>query len=253
MITLLTDFGTADGYVAEMKGAIYRVHPAARLVDITHDIRPYDLHQAAFILGRTYAAFPPGTVHVAVVDPGVGTARKGIALLTAGGHVLVGPDNGIFSWVVGRERVVRRVALTNRKYFGPRQSATFHGRDRFGPVAAHLSLGTEIQRLGPEVKALVLLSDLQARRRAGRIEGRVLHHDRFGNLLTNIPSAWVTRGAWRVRVEGCPVGRASAYGHAAPGEAVAVPGSDEFLEIAVNQGSALDRFGARPRVTVERG
>lgn len=186
MITLLTDFGAADYFVPAVKGVILTLSPAVQIVDITHEINAQDIASAAFTLGACYANFPPGTIHVAVVDPGVGSERRGI-VVDAGGYRFVGPDNGIFSYACAREKDVRVHALENSAYFRSPVSATFHGRDVFAPVAAHLSLGKTPASCGSEIHDYVTLDCPRPHHdeRRGGIIGRIIHIDRFGNCVTN--------------------------------------------------------------------
>jgi S-adenosylmethionine hydrolase len=189
-VLFLTDFGTKDGAVAVCKGVMWSIEPRLRIVDLTHEVPPYDLENAAEVLEQAMPFYPPGTVVVAVVDPGVGSERKGAAILTKKGHLLVGPDNGIFTLVLETEGLDRAVELRNKKYFRPgEKSFTFHGRDIFSPVAAHLAQGTPLDSLGPALVPIRL--DLRpARVVAGRIEGVVRYiEDPYGNVVTNIPAA----------------------------------------------------------------
>lgn len=248
IITLLTDFGARDAYVGVMKGVILSVAPDARVVDLCHETPPHDIAVAAFLLAGAYHYFPRGTVHLVVVDPGVGTERRPVAL-AAGGHYFVGPDNGIFTLVLQRAGLgVHAVHLTEASYWLPSPSATFHGRDIFAPVAARLAGGQSLNAFGQALDPahLVRLGDVLARQAHGYIEGAVVHIDHFGNLLTNIPEAWLAEGGpWRVSVAGRQLhGLRRAYGDVAPGETLALIGSGGFLEIAVSQGSAAASLGA---------
>jgi S-adenosylmethionine hydrolase len=186
IITLLTDFGSQDYFVGAMKGVILSINPSAQIVDITHDIPPQDIQAGAFNLLAGYTAFAAGTIHVAVVDPGVGSARKPL-LIECGEQFFVGPDNGIFSWVCEREGNSRAIHLTNEDFFRHPVSRTFHGRDIFAPVAAALSNGVTVSELGDEVSDFVRLDSLAPHKDSdGRIQARVLHIDRFGNCITNL-------------------------------------------------------------------
>jgi S-adenosylmethionine hydrolase len=186
MITLLTDFGLADYFVPAVKGAILSIYPTAQLVDITHDIVAHDVESAAFTLGACYRDFPAGAIHLAVVDPGVGSARRAIAV-EAGSHCFVGPDNGIFSFIHAREPELRVFEITRADLFRHPVSATFHGRDVFAPVAAHLSKGLKPADLGPEIHDYVRL-ELAAPQSLGqgRVRGCLIQVDRFGNCTTNL-------------------------------------------------------------------
>lgn len=260
IVTLTTDFGLADPYVAAMKGVILSLNPAVTIVDVTHEVRPQRIAQGAFLLSQALPYFPSGTVHVVVVDPGVGTARRALALATPDA-ILVGPDNGVLSAVLpdeARSRVgaaagpaavtlpdgYRAVALTRRRYMRQPVSATFHGRDIFAPAAAHLSLGVELEALGPAVKEILALPPFRARRRAdGVLEGRVLHVDRFGNLITDVRAEDLTSARVEVRVGGQGVeGLAHTYEEVSGVKALI--GSAGYLEVARLGGSAAYWLGA---------
>lgn len=204
-ITLLSDFGTSDYFVAAVKGVILSANPAARIIDITHDIPPQDIEAAAFTLLAVYPSFPAGTIHVAVVDPGVGSSRREI-LVQARQQFFVGPDNGIFSYICEHSEP-RIFHLTNTKYFRHPISPTFNGRDVFAPVAAALSTGVKPQELGSEIHDYVRLRSLQAEtKQSGEIHGRIIHVDRFGNCVTNITKNELTPemidGGATLRVKG---------------------------------------------------
>ena len=249
IITLTTDFGTRDWFVGAMKGVILRLAPRVMIVDLTHEIGSGDIRGGAFALAASYSFFPKGTVHVAVVDPGVGSDRNAIAVQTAN-YLFVGPDNGVLSLALIREKIKSIRRLTNPRFFLKAVSHTFHGRDIFAPVAAHLGTGVSIQKLGPALKDMVRLEWPPVRCRGGQLAGEVVHVDRFGNLITNI-------GAESLRVFGdkpcevfvgrkrrCPI--APFYGAVPGGRPLALMGSAGFLEIAVNGGSAAEQFGLRP-------
>jgi len=245
IITLLTDFGLVDGYGAAMKGVILTLNPQATIVDVTHEVPPQDVGYGAYILGTVYPYFPPGTIHVAVVDPGVGSARAAVAVQAAG-QTFVAPDNGLLTHVLA-EGYDAAVALTEPRFWRPQPARTFHGRDIFAPVAAHLSLGVPLASLGEPVEELVRLPLAQPHRRAdGTWVAQVIHVDRFGNLITNMrPDP-----AWLERLQGAQVG--SAIIHAVVGTYADVPsgspailvGSGGYLEIALRDGSAQREFGA---------
>ncbi len=245
LITLLTDFGTADYFVGAMKGVILSMNPQARVVDITHEIPPQEIGAGAFVLMAVYRDFPAGTIHVAVVDPGVGSARRPV-LVVAGGHSFVGPDNGIFSYVYEREADCRVFHLNRAEYFRPQRSATFHGRDVFAPVAGALANGTRAEELGDQITDYVRLPELSPRKLAdGSLEAKVIHIDHFGNCITNLTRAELTKemiergarlvvGATEIR----SFRRFFAEGSTSPGELFAVWGSAGFLEIAALNASA---------------
>lgn len=185
-ITLLTDFGAQDYFVGAMKGVILSINPAAKIVDITHEIPPQDIQAAAFNLLCCYETFSPGTIHVAVVDPGVGSTRKPI-LIECAEQFFLGPDNGLFSWVCEREKQWRAIHLTNENFFRRPVSNTFHGRDIFAPIAAVLSKGIRLSELGEPLANIVQLESVEPKELGGgEIEGRVIHIDCFGNCVTNL-------------------------------------------------------------------
>jgi S-adenosylmethionine hydrolase len=237
IVTLLSDFGTADGYVAELKGALLRGAPGATLVDISHDLAPGDVVAAAHVLGRTWQAFPAGTVHLAVVDPGVGTRRRALAA-EAGGHRFVAPDNGLLTRVLrgGQGRVV---ALGVSAAASP----TFHGRDVFAPAAARLACGEAVEALGREVSDPVLLPPLRLERHGGDLVGEVAHVDRFGTLVTNLPGVRVAEGA-TIRIGAYDLVLRRTFADVATGDPVAFVGSGETVEIAVRGARADDALGA---------
>ena len=192
IITLLTDFGAQDYFVGAMKGVILSINPNATIVDITHEIPPQDIHAAAFNLLACYKNFPAGTIHVAVVDPGVGSDRFAI-LVECAGQFFVGPDNGLLSWITERERDFRAWRLTNEKFFRKPVSTTFHGRDVFAPVAAALSTGGAPKEFGPALDDIVALERLAPRQTQNGFEGSVIHVDRFGNCITNFTRAHIDK------------------------------------------------------------
>lgn len=246
LVTLTTDFGTRDPYVAAMKGVLLRGCPGVAVVDLTHEIAPQNLVEAALFLDAALPEFPAGAVHVAVVDPGVGTARRPLAA-RAGGHTLVFPDNGLCSLFFRRIPPEAVHVIEQCPLFPERRGATFHGRDVFAPAAAWLALDNPVKSLGPPAaeRPLRLYLPEPVTDPSGRMSGEVLHVDRFGNAVTNLPGAEELRGA--VVVEGLgdpvhiPVRRT--YGDANPGELVAVTGSTGRLEIALRDGSAARVLG----------
>ena len=244
-ITLLTDFGTADGYVAAMKGVIASIAPKVRVDDAAHDVAPGDVMGAALALKRYWQLYPTGSIHVVVVDPGVGSDRRGIAL-EADDRFCVGPDNGVFTHVLRDAERVNVVSLESREFFRPAVAATFHGRDIFAPVAAHLASGVSLSRLGPAVSDPVKLPWPEPRcDDDGAVEGTVVHVDRFGNLITNISAEWCER-ARTVTVGGSGVGPLRrTYADVAPNEPVALIGSLELLEISVREGNAAEILDVR--------
>ncbi|MCX7681594.1 MAG: SAM-dependent chlorinase/fluorinase [Anaerolineae bacterium] len=262
LVTLTTDFGTADGYAGAVKGVILGIAPEAHIVDITHEIAPHNIRQAAFVLHNVYPYFPPHTVHMVVVDPGVGSARRPIALRTLAGS-FVGPDNGVFSFVMARERIEELVELANPRYRLPQTSYTFHGRDIFAPAAAHLALGVPLATLGPPVHDPCRLPWPRLEVSRGTVVGEVVHIDRFGNLVTSIgfllwhgevlewrPAFGKAEGmrfrasGVRVRVEGVEIsGVSHTYAEVEPGQWLALVGSSGYLEIAIREGNAAHTLG----------
>ncbi|MCS7238243.1 MAG: SAM-dependent chlorinase/fluorinase [Thermoguttaceae bacterium] len=249
IITLTTDFGTAGPYVGAMKGVILGICPEVRIVDITHSIPPQDIRFGALILADAAFYFPPGTIHIAVVDPGVGTKR---ALIYAeiGQQRFLAPDNGLLTLVFERGPVGRIIRLENSRYWRPEVSATFHGRDILAPVSAHLAGGLEPSQLGPEISEPVLLNWPQPIEGSDELAGEVVAVDTFGNLITNINAEHLVHLG---RPEELEVeilsqrlaGICRTYGDRRPGEVVALVGSAARLEIAVVCGHAASRLAAQ--------
>jgi S-adenosyl-L-methionine hydrolase (adenosine-forming) len=232
-ITLLTDFGTADGYVAELKGVLATQAPGVALLDMSHDVPAHDIEHARLTLARYWRRFPVGTVHLVVVDPGVGTSRAAIAV-ESDGRFLVGPDNGVLSPALFALDA-RVVSLP----VDPHASPTFHGRDVFAPAAARVACGAALDHLGEPMHEPVRRRTPQPRRLAdGSIDGEVLTIDRFGNVMTNLVANLVARHATVVRAADQTVRVVRTYGDAAPGELVALVGSSGFIELAVRDGNA---------------
>jgi S-adenosylmethionine hydrolase len=270
IITLTTDLGTSDGFVGVMKGVIFSINPQAIIVDITHDIAPQNIEQGAFLFANAAHYFPANAIHVVVVDPGVGSARRPIAM-QLGETFFVAPNNGVLTlaiqnFVLGgaegskfeiqksaienRKSEIRVVHLTNPAYFLPRVSATFHGRDIFAPVAAHLSLGVPLDALGEPIDDWVKLSACASATRLGEeIVGRVVHIDRFGNAITNIGEemlAGMDRARVIVRIGAHALrGIKATYASAALGETIALIPSSWQVEIAVRDGNAAQTLGIR--------
>jgi S-adenosylmethionine hydrolase len=252
VIALLTDFGTADGYVGIMHGVILRINPAATVVDVCHEVPPQHVRAAAFILATVYPYFAPDTIHVVVVDPGVGSERQAIAVQTARG-VFVAPDNGVLSYVLAREPTLQMVQLTNTEYWLASLSSTFHGRDLFAPVAAHLSRGVPLSDLGCVVQNLVRFAlSVPHVAEDGTIHGEVLHVDRFGNLITNLTRELLPMGHQvRIQIAGREVsGPAASYAQVREGDLLALFGSSGYLEIAMRNGNAAAVLQARPGTPV---
>lgn len=256
-LTFLTDYGLEDGFVAACHGVAARISPDARIIDITHLVPPGDVRRGAAMLAQTVPYLPPG-VHVAVVDPGVGTQRRGIAV-AAGGRVFVGPDNGLLSWAVREAAAdgrVRAYELTNEELWLRPVSATFHGRDVFTPVAAHLMNGMDIAQTGSPLRPddLVTLPTPMRRIRGEEIEGEVLTVDRFGNVQLSIPAADLeglgVRPGEPVRLSlgkrTMSVRLERTFGEVPPGELVAYADSAGYVALAVNSGNAAQRLNLPP-------
>jgi len=250
IITLLTDFGSRDYFVAEMKGVILSINPDVEIVDISHEVEKFNIVQGAFILTCAYKWFPKGTIHVVVVDPGVGTKRRSIIIKTKN-YYFIGPDNGVLSASAIRDGVesVYEIKVDNLKNI----SMTFHGRDIFAPTAAYISLGREPSSLGEKVSDFVILEMFRASITENGIKGFVIHIDSFGNIITCIErrhlrdvginygdNLEVTLGDSSVSIKLLP-----AYGYVKPGELLAVINSEGFLEIAANMSNAALKLGAK--------
>ena len=262
-ILFVSDFGVRDGAVAACKGVMLGIAPAARIVDLTHDVPPYDIEIAGEVIEQALPFYPTGTVAVAVVDPGVGSERRAIAVLTKRGHMLVGPDNGLFTLVMRTEGIDRAVELRNARYFRAEQtSLTFHGRDIFAPVAAHLAAGAPLDSLGPPVTP-VMLDMRPARLRGGTIEGTVRYiEEPYGNVVTDIPAAMLDSLSARLGdslevVVGLRTLRLpwrSTFSDVPRAQALAVVHSRGLLSFSINQGDFASRFGVKRKdpVSVRR-
>jgi len=241
IISLTTDFGLADGYVGIMKGVILGIAPHACLVDLSHDIAPQDIRRASYVLARAAPYFPTGTIHLAVVDPGVGSHRRPLLVTTEQARY-VGPDNGIFSHVLGQGDA-QAWALDQPRYWLPQVGQTFHGRDIFAPVAAHLAAGIAPERLARRIHDPICLALPEPSRRPdGHIHGEIIYVDHFGNLISNVPAAWVARGGWSCRIAGRSAPLVSAYAEVADGAPAALISSSGTVELAVRNGNASRTF-----------
>lgn len=240
-VTLLTDFGTADGYVAAMKGVLATRAPGVVLDDVAHDLPRGDVEAGSWALRRFWRLFPEGTVHLVVVDPGVGTDRRALAL-EADGRFVVCPDNGVATSVLEEAERWRAVELSEVEPPAGVVSATFHGRDLFAPAAARLAGGDSLDRLGRPVADPVRLSESRAGSSEDGVRGRVVHVDRFGNLVTDVPGAWVGADA-SVEAGGRTLPVLRTYGEAEPGELLALVNSDGRLEVAARDASASSILG----------
>ena len=280
VITLLTDFGNQDAYVGIMKGVIAGINPFANIVDICHSVPPQDIFSGAYLLYTSYKYFTRKTIHVAVVDPGVGSRRDIVCVETKDYFFLV-PDNGLLSFIIQEEKPKSIIRVTNNKYFLPLPSSTFHGRDVFAPVAAHLSLGVKPQQLGIKINQLEQLDiPKPVPKKTGQVEGRIIHIDRFGNLITNVtkeqlmqhdhrqsifktqmkeitlpislPSQGGDEGGVKINLKCLEttigkkkiVGLSKTYTDVQAGEPLVLIGSAGFLEVSINQGNAQKYFKA---------
>jgi S-adenosyl-L-methionine hydrolase (adenosine-forming) len=253
VIGLLTDFGLQDHYVASVKGVLLDALPDAQLVDITHLVPPQDVPRAAWILAASLSDLPHRTVVLAVVDPGVGTPRRGLAV-SVDGRIVVAPDNGLLTHVIGRAVRWRAVSLTAPRFWRRGHGATFEGRDRFAPVAAHLAAGGALEDVGEVVHDLVFLPVPPVHEADGLLTGHIACIDHFGNLITTITTARVEQGGYHwgsCRGRQVPVVRT--YAERAAGDVCLVPGSSGFLEVAVVNGSAQALLEARIGTTVRLG
>ena len=256
MITLLTDFGTTDAYVGIMKGVILSVDPSAQIVDLSHDIAPQDIAGAAYCISSAYRYFPAGSIHIVVVDPGVG-GRRSIIAVSMAGHFFLAPDNGVLSRIISSGKVESITRVENNSYFLAPVSRTFHGRDIFAPVAGHLSRGISVDCLGRKMTAdCTLHLDLPVPHLSENreITGQVIHVDRFGNLITNIEYPFIQKifggvGDRHLKIViGAHLisGLSAYYQETGPQSLLAIVGSMGFVEIAVNRGSAASFCGASP-------
>lgn len=255
IITLTTDFGLNDHFVATMKGTILSICPGAQIIDVTHNITPFEISEGAFTLMEAWKAFPKKTIHVGVVDPGVGSARRPI-LLEAGGHYFIGPDNGLFAMIYDRDESVRVRHLTEEAYFRNPVSRTFHGRDIFAPAAAHLAKGVTPAKFGPRIEDYLKVNTFWPTRMSKRSwTGQVLKIDRFGNMISNFSETEFDE--IKTRPFALDIGTekiqrlALNYAEVPFGEPVAIIGSSGFVEICVNQGNAAKQLGCGVGAPIE--
>jgi S-adenosylmethionine hydrolase len=254
IITLTTDFGVKDPYVGIMKGVILGIAPDVEIVDLSHEIRSYDVLDAAFVLKSSYSYFPAGTIHVGVIDPGVGSVRRAIAGL-ANRHYFVAPDNGVLSLVLDTESGKEPPQvhhISNERLFRTPVSRTFHGRDIFAPTAAHLARGTPLESVGASIGDFVrrAIPKLTPLGRTG-VLATVLHVDKFGNIITNLRRDHLSPH-FRIHVAGSEVTRlCNTFSEAPPGELVAIEGSTGFIEIALDQASAAESLNIRPGAEIK--
>jgi S-adenosylmethionine hydrolase len=247
IITLTTDFGLRDPYVAEMKAVILNINPDATIVDVTHEVEKFNIRMGAYVLASASRCFPKGTIHVAVVDPSVGTKRRSIILQTKHGFY-VGPDNGVLIPAAKEKGIQHIYKITNKKFMLPKISSTFHGRDIFAPAAAHLSNGIPPEEFGPEIHEIATPDFVKVVRRGNMLVGEVMHIDDFGNIITNFGRKDLE--AMRIKYEvviklknaRLKLKFCKAYAEAEKKQPLAIIGSHNFLEISVNQGNAAKFF-----------
>ncbi len=255
VITLTTDFGCEDPFAGVMKGVILNINPAAEIIDITHGIRPHDVQEAAFTIGMNYRFFPADSIHVVVVDPGVGSVRRPIIVLTDH-HYFIGPDNGVFTHIYNAAHdILEVIHLTSDHYFLSSHSPTFQGRDVFAPIAAYLSRGVGISKFGDPITDYTRMAlPVPVITSEGLLRGEVIHIDRFGNAMTNITKAEIEKishGAVRIIFSGNETPFRKFYSEAASGGICALLNSSGHLELFVYKGSAASEFRIAPGDVVE--
>lgn len=244
MITLTTDFGLKDPYVAEMKGVIYSINPDANVVDVSHDVDKFNVCMGAFALASAAPYFPDGTVHLAVVDPGVGTARRAVVVQTKRSF-FVGPDNGVLILAAQAQTIEHIFELQNPRLRLPEVSSTFHGRDIFAPAAAYLDRGVAAEEFGPEITDAATPKFASVERKNRCLMGEVLHVDGFGNVITNLTPKDLSQTAsvkMAFNHASFELALAKTYGQVKPQEVTAIIGSHGFLEVALNQGSFAEKY-----------
>lgn len=259
IITLTTDFGLKDPYVAEMKAVILNISPNTKIVDITHQIEKFNIRMGAYVLAAAASYFPKGTIHVVVVDPGVGTKRKAILIQTKKGY-FIGPDNGVLALAAENQGIEHVYKITNPKLKLPKISNTFHGRDIFAPAAAHLAKGTPPSEFGPEIHKIVTPKFAKITRRKGGLIGEIIHIDGFGNIVTNFSEKELEsmgiKGMVNIKLKNTrlKLKLCRAYAEVEAQKPLAIIGSHNFLEISVNQGNAADTFKTKvgDKVTLYR-
>ena len=243
-IALLTDFGTRDWFVGSMKGVIADINPNVHVIDITHDIKSGDIRSAALTLLACFNSFPAQTIFVTVVDPGVGGKRKPVAIQTHR-HVFLGPDNGVLSLAIKNEKIISRYTLENSLYFRLPVSKTFHGRDIFAPVAAHISRGVTLNFLGPEQKTMVTLPWVEPVFSRNKLRGTIIHIDKFGNCISSIDHTLfkkISHKSLTLSINGKRMPVKEFYQAVTPGKPVGLLDSSGFLEVAVNGGNAAEQL-----------
>ena len=251
IITLTTDFGARDAFVGVMKGVILNINPSATIVDITHGIPQGDLDAASFALDQAYMYFPPGSIHVVVVDPGVGTKRK-VLLARAADRYFLAPDNSVLKYVFAQQAIVEARSVTNKKYFLSQTSRTFHGRDIFAPIAAHLSMGVPFEEFGEMIDDVVRGDIALPAKSDKRIVGEIVYIDHFGNCISNISKTDVLEENVEVNIKHFQFERLSdSYAEHELGEPLAIISSHDYLEIAVRDGNAAKILNIKKGEPVE--
>jgi S-adenosylmethionine hydrolase len=255
ILTLTTDFGKNGSYVGAVKGVLLMINPRIKIIDITHEISCFNILEGALVLNSSYLFFPKGTIHLAVVDPGVGGKRKGI-LIQTDNHYFIGPDNGLFSFIFEKEKIRGIFDLTNSKYFLNKPSTTFQARDVFAPVSAYLSLGVDPKEFGTMTKECYKFKLPQPVYKNDHITGEIIYIDRFGNLVSNINSNLVKEEKMvQLKIGNKKLGHLrNYYAEVKEGEIIALVGSNNLLEIAVNQGNAQKILKAKigDKITIEK-
>ena len=248
IITLLTDFGYRDGFVGVMKGVMLDISPKLKIVDLSHEINPHDIQSAAFVLGQSYAYFPENTLHVVVVDPGVGTDRN-IIYVEAGYYRFLAPDNGVLQYIFQWEQIYRIFTVKNNDYFLPEQSSTFHGRDIFAPVAAHLMNGVDPKNFGDRIDAKNIVLPTKPEIEQDSIRGEIVYIDHFGNLITNISHELILNllkknKKFRIMLADQKIDEISPTFYSKPqGCLLAYLDSSEYLAFAINGQNAAEKMG----------
>ncbi len=246
IITLTTDFGYKDPFAAEMKGVILSINPDAVIIDITHSIQPQDIEETAYVIGSSFSYFPSGTIHIVVVDPGVGSGRKPL-ILDAAGCYFVGPDNGVFSHILCFSQPVKGVYITEERYMRSKESPTFQGRDLFAPAGAWLSKGLPAEEFGPPAKDFVTFPVPRSEVTHGGISGEVIYVDSFGNAITNIKVSDLTSfaGHYVVEANNTIVHPVKYYAEAGETSLSCLVNSSGYLELFVNKGNAAEKYGIK--------
>jgi S-adenosylmethionine hydrolase len=253
MITLTSDFGLKDPYVAEMKGVILTINPEATIIDVTHCVEKFDIRAGSFVLASAAPYFPKDTIHMAVIDPDVGTERRAILIETKRSF-FVGPDNGVLMLAAQNQIIEHLYEISNSKFMLPQVSNTFHGRDVFAPAAAHLDRGVKPSEFGPEITEAATIKFPSVERRNSSLIGEVWHIDDFGNIITNISQKDLPQNqAVNIKLLGgiLNISLGKTYSQAKPHEPLALIGSYGFLEIALNQGNAAEKFQAKAGDKIE--